>query len=100
MGSPKKSYDAYYFRLVESNVNHINEHLEAMQRDAHGLEFGPWKLEVDYIWKRTFELFNSMNEDVQKRALELLITISFLALEINHLRVYVHRIKSVEVYLI
>ena len=72
MGSPKKSYDAYYFRLVESNVNHINEHLEAMQRDAHGLEFVPWKLEVDDIWKRTFEIINSMNEDVQKRALELI----------------------------
>ena len=53
-------------------LNHINEHSEAMQRDAHGLEFGPWKLEVDDIWKRTFEIINSMDEDVQKRALELI----------------------------
>ena len=72
MALTKTSYDIFYFRLVESNVDHINEHLEAMQRDAHGLEFGPWKLEVDDIWKRTFEIINSMNEDVQKSALELI----------------------------
>lgn len=72
MSLTKKSYNTFYFRLVESNVDHINEHLEAMQRDAHGLEFGPWKLEVDDIWKRTFEIINSMNEDVQKSALELI----------------------------
>jgi len=72
MSLTENSSDTFSFRLVEHNVAHINEHLEAMQRDAHGLEFGPWKLEVDDIWKRTFEIINSMNEAVQKNALELI----------------------------
>ena len=72
MGLIKTSSDFFNVRQVENNVSQINEHLEAMQRDPHGLEFEPWKLEVDDIWKRTFGIINSMNEDVQRTALELI----------------------------
>jgi len=44
--------------------------LEAMQRDPHGLEFGPWKMEVEDLWKRTFEGISRMTEQPQKEALE------------------------------
>ena len=30
-------------RTVSHYVKRIREHLEAMQRDAHGLEYAPWK---------------------------------------------------------
>ena len=41
-------------RLVFRKIDHIQEHLEAMQRDPHGLEYAPWKTEVDNIWKEIF----------------------------------------------
>ena len=41
-------------RLVFKRIDYIQEHLEAMQRDPHGLEYAPWKEEVDNIWKEVF----------------------------------------------
>ena len=57
-------------RLVLNKVVLIEEHLEAMQRDPHGLEYAPWKVEVDQVWKQVFELINSMYEDAQPLVLE------------------------------
>ena len=36
-------------RLVFKRIDYIQEHLEAMQRDPHGLEYAPWKEEVYMI---------------------------------------------------
>ncbi len=41
-----------------------------MQRDVHGLEYGPWKGEVDALWKRIFEQIGFMSHQPQQRALE------------------------------
>ena len=57
-------------RLVGNQVRMIQEHLEAMQRDMHGLEFDPWKKEVDNLWRRTFEQINRMGQTTQQSALE------------------------------
>ena len=57
-------------RIVANQVNRIQEHLEAMRRDAHGLEYEPWKREVDDIWKRTFGQINQMSPGPQKDALD------------------------------
>lgn len=57
-------------RTVANQINRIQEHLEAMRRDAHGLEYAPWKREVDDLWKRTFGQINQMNPEPQKTALE------------------------------
>ncbi|MCH8826757.1 MAG: hypothetical protein J4N64_01530 [Chloroflexi bacterium] len=59
-------------RTVSHYVKRIREHLEAMQRDAHGLEYAPWKKEVDELWKTTFEQINQMAEDPQKQSLEMI----------------------------
>ena len=48
---PQQYQDLLHSRIVQNNVVRIEEHLEAMQRDPHGLEFGPWKMEVDETWK-------------------------------------------------
>jgi hypothetical protein len=42
-----------------------------MQRDVHGLEYAPWKSEVDNLWKRTFEQISHMSEVPQQSALEV-----------------------------
>ncbi len=57
-------------RTVSHQVKRLSEHLEAMQRDAHGLEYAPWKTEVDELWKNTFEQINEMAEEPQKQSLE------------------------------
>ena len=57
-------------RLVFKNIDNIQEHLEAMQRDPHGLEYNPWKLEVDNIWKKIFSDINEMSEEAQKMVLD------------------------------
>ena len=57
-------------RTVENQARLIREHLEAMQRDAHGLEYMPWKSEVDALWKRTFEQINRMSPTPQRHNLE------------------------------
>ena len=57
-------------RTVGNKVRMIREHLEAMQRDAHGLEYGPWKVEVDELWKEVFTSINDLDSDSQPAALE------------------------------
>lgn len=57
-------------RTVDNRVRLIHEHLEAMQRDSHGLEYDPWKREVDALWKGTFEQINHMSHGPQQRTLE------------------------------
>ena len=57
-------------RTVSNSVKLIQEHLEAMQRDTHGLEYGPWKREVDAMWKGVFAQISKMSPKPQQRALE------------------------------
>ena len=57
-------------RSVGNQVRLIKEHLEAMQRDSHGTEYMPWKVEVDAIWKKVFDQINRMKPELQKPALE------------------------------
>ena len=57
-------------RYVNNQIKLIREHLEAMQRDFHGLEYEPWKREVDHLWKCTFQEINNMSIDSQQVALE------------------------------
>ena len=64
------SQDRILARTVGNKVRMIREHLEAMQRDAHGLEYSPWRLEVDELWKDVFVNINNMNSDTQPAALE------------------------------
>ena len=70
MTEPQNPSDIFKTRLILNKVARIEEHLEAMQRDPHGLEYAPWKIEVDHVWKQVFELINSMYEDAQLSALE------------------------------
>ena len=53
-----------------NQIRLINEHLEAMQRDAHGAEYAPWKAEVDALWKAVFGEINRMKPGLQQPALE------------------------------
>ena len=64
--------DRVRLRTVRLQIKRIREHLEAMQRDAHGVEYAPWKNEVDNIWKITFENINEMSENPQQDALEMI----------------------------
>ena len=57
-------------RTVKNYIKLISEHLEAMQRDSHGLEYDPWKKEVDFLWKQIFSLVNLMNPNLQKTVLD------------------------------
>ena len=57
-------------RTVGNKVRMIREHLEAMQRDAHGLEYAPWKVEVDELWKDVFININNLAPTAQPTALE------------------------------
>ena len=67
MTSPQ---DRIHARAVRNSQKRISEHLEAMQRDAHGIEFAPWQAEVDELWKGIFGAINLMGEEPQKKALE------------------------------
>ena len=62
--------DKIRLKKVEINILLIQEHLESMQRDPYGLEFEPWRKEVDSIWKYIFKHIDCMKPDVQKKALE------------------------------
>ena len=62
--------DRIRVRTVGNQIRMIREHLEAMQRDAHGLEYEPWRVEVDNLWKGVFTNVNNMTPDVQPSALE------------------------------
>ncbi len=59
-------------RTVRALLREIQEHLEAMQRDLHGLEYDPWKLEVDGLWRRIFEQISLMAEAPQQSSLEMI----------------------------
>ena len=59
-------------RTVRNQIRLIREHLEAMQRDAHGLEYSEWKNEVDSLWKHTFAQIGQMKPGVQQSALEMI----------------------------
>ena len=48
----------------------IQELLEAMQRDVHGLEYQPWKKEVDLLWKKVFGEINKMQPETQSHSLD------------------------------
>jgi hypothetical protein len=50
----------------------VQEHLEAMQRDVHGLEYQPWKEEVDAIWKLMFKHIGLMSATPQQSSLEMI----------------------------
>ena len=58
-------------RTVQNLLRMVHEHLEAMQRDVHGLEFSAWKGEVDTLWKRIFEEIGRMSADLQQSSLKL-----------------------------
>ena len=62
--------DKIRVRTVGNKVRMIREHLEAMQRDAHGLEYAPWKREVDELWKSLFAEVNELDPEIQPVALE------------------------------
>ena len=64
------SKDKIRTRTVLYRLKLIREHFEAMQRDAHGLEYGPWRSEVDELWKIIFEEINDMSEEFQQASLE------------------------------
>ena len=64
--------DRVRLRIVKLQIKRIREHLEAMQRDAHGVEYAPWKNEVDNTWKTIFEQINAMSETPQQSALEMI----------------------------
>ena len=57
-------------RRVANFICRIEEHIEALQRDAHSLEFKPWKNEVDSIWKQIFEEISLVSESSQIVILE------------------------------
>ena len=57
-------------RTVRNQVSLVEEHLEAMQRDSHGLEYGPWKQEVDVLWKSIFEQIGKMSPEPQQSSPE------------------------------
>ena len=62
--------DRMRVRTVDNHLRLISEHLESMQRDVHGLEYLPWKREVDDLWKRVFEQISLMAEQAQRGTLE------------------------------
>jgi|TARA_B110000263_G_C14795071_1_gene279350 hypothetical protein len=64
--------DRIRFRSVGNRLNLVREHLEAMQRDVHGLEYAHWKEEVDQLWKGIFEQISRMSEGPQRSSLELI----------------------------
>ena len=59
-------------RTVRGLLGLIQVHLEAMQRDVHGLEYAPWKREVDALWKRIFEHIGRMAEGPQQSSLQMI----------------------------
>ena len=65
-----KLIDQKRLRLVQNYVQFIAEHLEAMQRDVHGLEYRPWKKEVDLLWKKIFGEINKMRPETQSHCLD------------------------------
>jgi len=59
-------------RTVRNQLKLVYEHLEAMQRDVHGLEYSRWKQEVDDLWKRIFQQIGMMSTGPQQLSLRLI----------------------------
>ena len=59
-------------RTVQNQLKLVQEHLEAMQRDVHGLEYRPWKEEVDAIWKLMFKHIGLRSATPQQSSLEMI----------------------------
>ncbi len=57
-------------RTVNNRIRLIREHLEAIQRDYHGIEYDPWKREIDALWKNIFDQINRMSVEPQRQALD------------------------------
>ena len=68
--SPVTASDRILTRIVRNQTKLIQEHLEAMQRDTHGLEYARWRDEVDGLWKSVFENVNDMQPEPQRAILE------------------------------
>tara|TARA_Y100000590_G_scaffold35887_2_gene38943 strand:+ start:47266 stop:47520 length:255 start_codon:yes stop_codon:yes gene_type:complete len=66
------STDRIRLRTVQNLLKLIEHHLEAMQRDVHGLEYAHWKEEVDGLWRNIFGKINLMSDSSQQVALELI----------------------------
>ena len=58
-------------RTVRVILREIREHLEAMQRDVYGLEYAPWKCEVDNLWRQIFHQIGLMSDAPQQLSLEV-----------------------------
>ena len=63
-------HDRILSRTVTNQAKLIREHLEAMQRDTHGVEYTRWRAEVDDLWKGVFENVNAMAPESQQATLE------------------------------
>ena len=57
-------------RAVHNHLSLVQEHLEAMQRDSHGLEYSSWKQEVDGIWRGIFAQIGRMSAGPQQSSLQ------------------------------
>ena len=57
---------------MRNKLRQIQEHLEALQRDVHGLEYSHWKEEVDGLWKGVFEQIGRMSAGPQQSSLQLI----------------------------
>ena len=55
---------------MHNQLRLVHEHLEAMQRDVHGLEYSPWKREVERLWRGIFEQIAKMREGPQQSSLQ------------------------------
>ena len=62
--------DRIRVRNVRNHLRLVQEHLEAMQRDVHGLEYPHWKEEVDGFWRTAFEEIGKMAPAPQQSVLE------------------------------
>lgn len=62
--------DRIRMRNVHNKVRLVQEHLEAMQRDVHGLEYPHWKNEVDALWRSVFDEISKMGDGPQHATLE------------------------------
>ena len=59
-------------RIVLNLLVLIEEHLISMQRDPHSPEFDSWQSEVDYLWKKIFKKISLMENQYQKKNLEII----------------------------
>jgi|TARA_B110000263_G_C15001057_1_gene370509 plasmid replication initiation protein len=64
--------DKMRLRIILNKVAFVEEHLEAMQRDSHGIEYNSWKDEVDNLWKQIFMYIHKIEEQNQNIALEVI----------------------------